>query len=112
MTEWRRQRDLLIEEALAFAQAIAADAPTAVTPVHPPDGAQGITSSAQRLGAVTKPAPADTLDSERIFIQKRLANFKAHQELFQRQREDYFQNTLSKARANQWTPQSRPTKIG
>jgi hypothetical protein len=112
MYEWMKQRDLLIEEALAFSQAIAANAPTAVMRVHPPDAAQGIASSAQRPFAFAEPAPTDTLDRERIVIQRRLANFKAHQERFEREREDYFQKTLAKARAIQWTPQSQPTKIG
>jgi hypothetical protein len=112
MAEWRKQRDLLIDEALAFAQAIAANAPAAVVREHPQDAEQGLASSAQRPIALADAALTDTLDRERIVIQRRLANFKAHQERFEREREDYFQKTLAKARANQWTPQSQPTKIG
>jgi hypothetical protein len=46
----------------------------------------------------------DKLDTEGSVIRKRLANFKAHQERFQREREDYFQKTMAKARTHQWTP--------
>jgi hypothetical protein len=113
MNDWMKQRDLLVEEALAFAQAVAARAPkAALTPVRQPDAAQDVASSAQRPLALAEPAPTDTPEGERIVIQRRLANFKAHQERFEREREDYFQETLGKARANQWTPQSQPTKSG
>jgi hypothetical protein len=45
MNDWMKQRDLLVEEALAFAQAVAARAPkTALTPVHQPDAAQVVAS--------------------------------------------------------------------
>jgi hypothetical protein len=76
MTEWKKQRDLLIEEALAFAQAIAANAPTAVMRAQPPDAAQFIASSAQHPLALVEPAPSDAPEGERIVIQRRLANFK------------------------------------
>jgi hypothetical protein len=108
MIEWRKQRDLLIEEALAFAQAIAANAPTAVVREHPSDSEQSIASSAGRTFAIAEPVPTNTPEGERIVIQRRLANFKAHQERFEREREEYFQKTLAKARANQRT---QPTKI-
>jgi hypothetical protein len=101
MNEWMKQRDLLIEEALAFAQAVAANAPKmAVTPVQPSPLAYAAATPLQRLEV----APQDKLDTEGSVIRKRLANFKAHQERFQREREDYFQKTMAKARTYQWTP--------
>jgi hypothetical protein len=40
MTDWMKQRDLLMEEALAFAQSVAANTQKmALTPVHQPDAA-------------------------------------------------------------------------
>jgi hypothetical protein len=107
MIEWIKQRDLLIEEALAFAQTVAANTPKmALTPVHQPDAAQ-VVASAQRIGAVTESGPRETPDMERNAIQRRVANFKAHQERFQREREDYFQKTMAKAQSDKWIPQSR-----
>jgi hypothetical protein len=101
MNEWMKQRDLLIEEALAFAQTVAANAPKmAVMPAQPSPLAYAPATPLQRSVEV---APQDKLDTEGAVIQKRLANFKAHQERFQREREDYFQKTMAKARTNQRT---------
>jgi hypothetical protein len=113
MNDWMKQRDLLVEEALAFTQAVAARAPkTALTPVPQPDAAQVAASSAQGPVAVTESTPRDTPNMERTAILRQVANFKAHQQRFEREREDYFQKTMAKACANLWTPQSQPTKIG
>jgi hypothetical protein len=109
MNDWMKQRELLVEEALAFAQAVAANAPkTALTPVHQPDAAQVVASSVPRPVAVTESSPRDTPNMERTAILRQVANFKAHQQRFEREREDYFQKTMAKARTNQWVPQSRP----
>jgi hypothetical protein len=111
MNDWMKQRDLLMEEALAFAKSVAANAPRmALTPVNQPDAAQDSALSAQRPVAVTEPAPTDTPDMERIAILRQVANFKAHQQRFQREREDYFQKTMAKARSDQWIPQG-PDKL-
>jgi hypothetical protein len=111
MTDWMKQRDLLLEEALAFAQSVTANTKKiALAPVHQPDAAQDFALSAQRPVAVTESAPKDTPDMEGVIIQKRLENFRAHQERFRREREEYCTTTMAKVRANQWTPQS-PDKL-
>ena len=108
MTDWMRQRDLLMEEALAFAQSVAANTQKiALTPVHQPDAAHDFALSVQRPIAAKEPALQDKPDTEGVIIQKRLENFRAHQERFRREREEYCTTTMAKARANQWTPQSR-----
>jgi hypothetical protein len=108
MNDWMKQRDLLIEEALAFAQAVAANAPkTALTPVPLPEAAQVDASSVECPVAVTETAPRDTSNTERTAILRQVANFKAHQQRFEREREDYFQKTMAKARSGQWIAQSR-----
>jgi hypothetical protein len=53
--------------------------------------------------AVEVPTPRDRLDTERDVVQRRLANFKAIQEKFQQDREEYYTRTMSDARATQWT---------
>ena len=107
MNDWMKQRDLLIQETLEFVRGVATNAPKmALTPVHQPDAAQTV-ASAQRIGAVTESAPREIPDMERNAIQRRVANFKAHQERFEREREDYFQKTMAKARSDKWIPQSR-----
>jgi hypothetical protein len=111
MTDWMKQRDLLLEEALAFAQSVAANAPrTALSTAHQPDAEQRFASSVQRPVAATEPAPKETPDMERTAILRQVANFKAHQQRFQREREDYFQKTMAKARSDQWIPQG-PDKL-
>ena len=109
MTDWMKQRDLLMEEALAFAQSVAANTQKmALTPVHQPDAADDFALSVQRpIAAKEEPASQDKPDTEGAIIRKRLENFRANQERFRREREEYCTTTMAKARANQWTPQSR-----
>jgi hypothetical protein len=108
MNDWMKLRDLLLEEALAFAQSVTANTKKiALAPVHQPDAAQDFALSVQRPVAVTEPAPKVTPDMERTAILRQVANFKAHQQRFQREREDYFQNTMAQARSDLWIPQSR-----
>jgi hypothetical protein len=45
---------------------------------------------------------------ERADIQKRIATFKANQQRFQREREEYYATTMARARATQWTPPGNP----
>jgi hypothetical protein len=59
-------------------------------------------SSQQPL--VKQPAPKERLDMERAEIRTRVATFKANQQRFQREREEYYATTMAKARATQWTP--------
>ena len=107
MNDWMKQRDLLVEEVLAFAQAVAARAPKmALMPVQQPDAAQVAASSVQRPVAVAEASPEDTPNMERTAILRQVANFKAHQQRFEREREDYFQKTMAKARSEQWIPQN------
>jgi len=40
-------------------------------------------------------------------IQRRVADFKANQKKFQKDREEYYTRTMANARATQWTPRSR-----
>lgn len=109
MTDWMKQRDLLMEQASAFAQSVAANTQKIeLTPVHQPHVAQDFASSVQP--SVAEPAPKETPDMERTAILRQVANFKAHQQRFQREREDYFQKTIAKARSDHSIPQS-PDKL-
>jgi hypothetical protein len=102
MHEWMKQRDLLIEETLEFVQGVAANFKDAL-PV-----AKGVAEPstpdtlAQSPLEAKVPAPTDKLDVERASILRRVANFKANQQRFQREREDYFAGTMAKLRANRW----------
>jgi hypothetical protein len=49
-------------------------------------------------------SPKERLDMERAEIQKRVATFKANQQRFQQEREEYYAVTMAKVRATRWTP--------
>lgn len=99
MHEWMKQRDLLIEETLEFVQGVASNFKDAqATQPHVKAGTPDTLSP-----VVAKvPAPADKLDLERASILRRVADFKANQQRFQREREEYFAGTMAMLRANRW----------
>jgi hypothetical protein len=90
--QWMRDRDLLIEETLAFAQRVAAAKPVRIetpTQVEP--------SRMVALEQIAK--PRDKL-FEREEIRQRVADFQANQQKFQREREEYFKQTMAKVRSS------------
>ena len=101
MNESTRKRDLLIEETLAFVQGVAADAPKTIDLPKP------VVPSVPRPFVAEVPTTKSRLDMERAVIQRRVGNFKANQEKFQQEREEYYAKTMADARATQWTPRSR-----
>lgn len=91
MNQWMRDRDLLIEETLAFAQRVAAVNPVRIetpTQVKPPNSVA--------MSPIAN--PKDKL-FEREEIRQRVADFKATQSKFQREREEYFKKTMEKVRS-------------
>jgi hypothetical protein len=108
MHEWKKELDLLVEETMAFVQSIGADAsktidfPQRIAPTVP----QTEAASVHQPMAAEVTTPKDRLDRERDVIQKRVANFKANQKKFQKDREEYYTRTMATARA-QWISQSR-----
>ncbi len=90
MQQWMKDRDRLIEETLAIVQGVATLKPIRIespTQVEPP--------KAVELGQIAK--PKDKL-FEREEIRRRLADFKATQNRFQREREEYYETTMAKVR--------------
>lgn len=89
--QWMKDRDLLIEETLAFAQRVAAvnhvqiEHPTRVEPPKTVAVPQAI-------------KPKDKI-FEREEILKRVADFKATQNRFRHEREEYCRETMAKARS-------------
>jgi hypothetical protein len=112
MDDWREQRDLLIEETMAFTQRLRSNAPKQFefpnTIPQPLSSDVAIHPEPWQLPMATEvPTPKDRLDTERDVVQRRLANFKATQKKFQQEREEYYTRTMSAARATQWTSESR-----
>jgi LPS O-antigen subunit length determinant protein (WzzB/FepE family) len=93
MSDWMKPRDLSIEETLAFSQRVTAD-----TKVVKPAAVVPKTYEQKPVTATLTEKP----DMERAAIQRRVMNFKAHQDRFQREREEYYATTMAKARATQW----------
>ena len=78
MTNWKADLDALVEETMAFTKSVR---------VEPP-----------MLRAVVEPnrMPPVNLNSERDEIRQRVANFKAHQERFAREREHFAASQLNR----------------
>ena len=109
--EWMKERDLLIAETLEFVQSVIGRKPGLGLPsgtkpgvaVAPVEGAE--MPATERLEWPNGIQPGVRLpraivgDDVRTEIQGRLANFRAHQERFHREREQYFSATLARARA-------------
>ena len=121
--KWMRERDLLIAQTLAFVQSVTGKTPAADKPVATFGGFEPVevSSDAPAPIFVTAPAPdfkaavADTApaaelprpvqmvrldlrDDFRSEIRTRVANFRAHQEKFNREREAYCSATMAKVR--------------
>jgi hypothetical protein len=111
MKYWMRERDQLIEQTLAFVEGVAAARPARA--VAPAAGRVEPAKSVEQAGPAEPPKPAGLapivapMASERAQIERRVANFKAQQQKFQRAREADYDAIFSKAGA---TPgnQSRP----
>lgn len=72
MLDWKANLDALVKETMAFAESVRVER--------------------MMLGTVletNRVPPANSTGSEREEITRRVANFRAHQERFMREREDY-----------------------
>jgi hypothetical protein len=122
--KWMRERDLLIAQTLAFVQSVTGKAPPAEKTAVAPGGfepvAQPSLADASKPIVVAAPMPdiaaalavpaepprptrMAALDLQQDFqseIRSRVANFRAHQERFNREREAYCTATLAKVRAS------------
>jgi hypothetical protein len=123
--DWKKERDLLIAQTLAFVQSVAGKkADVEAVPDGRPEASSHIEAAATEIWEiferpvveppknllVSTPIPRIAATSDfRTEIQARVMSFRAHQQRFDREREEYFSATLAKARAtlrNQTTPNS------
>jgi hypothetical protein len=97
--QWINDRDLLVEETSAFTQRVAAANPVRIetsTQVERP----------KRVELVQLAIPRDRLATqidryfERYEIRRHVADFKATQNMFQREREEYYEATITKVHSN------------
>jgi hypothetical protein len=109
MKLWMRERDQLIEQTLAFVEGVAAARPVraaAAGPARAEPAKSAAQASPAELPRAELPRPAGIapmglapMASERAEIERRVANFKAQQQKFQRAREADYDAIFSKARA-------------
>ncbi len=118
--EWVKERDLLIAQTLAFVQSVNArkadikrsdrkldlrlridTAPIDATRIiEPPASAPISTVPISSVPISSVPVSRKVVSSDfRAEVQARVASFRAHQEQFNREREEYFSTTLAKVRA-------------
>lgn len=102
---WVRERDLLIAQTMAFVQSVAGKKPEIETrpeariELTPVEATEAVERPVEIAAPVVRPSPP--LRSEiREEIQSRVAAFRAHQQVFEREREAYFNAVLAKARAS------------
>jgi hypothetical protein len=109
--DWKKERDLLIEQTLAFVQSVAGKKLDG-EPI--PDAERRVEAAAiEARDIIERPIVEPTEDMPvstqipqmiatsdfRAEVQTRIVSFRAHQERFDREREEYFTATLAKARA-------------
>jgi hypothetical protein len=100
---WKQERDLLISETMAFVQSVAGKA---ADTDHRPENRLPSVSSAQLTPAerpadirpFTRLSPISASDF-RDEIGRRVAAFRARQQAFHRDRDEYCNATMAKARA-------------
>lgn len=115
--KWIRERDALIAQTMAFVQSVTGKKDDLHPPENPP-AAFAVTTeivTVQAIAAETDPPPAVSPPAPearpvqvlpprlggdfRTEMQARIANFRKHQERFEREREEYCAATLTKVRA-------------
>ncbi|EHR04166.1 hypothetical protein [Bradyrhizobium sp. WSM471] len=119
--KWITERDALIAQTMAFVQSVTGKRDD----LHPPEIPMAtVAASVQIVPANTVvdteplqaappqslplPPPRVASHDVRTEMQARIANFRKHQERFEREREEYCAATLTKLRAAIRDPSSRP----
>ena len=107
--EWVKERDLLIEQTLAFVQSVNAKRldTRSDTKLDLKSRIAAAPIDAIKMDAIKIVEPPEGIPVARTIVsgdlrtemQARVANFRAHQERFHREREEYFSTTLAKVRA-------------
>ena len=124
--KWIRERDALIAQTMAFVQSVTGKKDDLHPPERPPAAFAAVTEivTIQAVAVEAAPPPASpqpapqprsvlvapprTSGDFRSEMQSRIANFRKHQERFEREREEYCAATLTRLRAAIRDPSLRP----
>jgi hypothetical protein len=97
----KKERDLLIAQTMAFVQSVAGNTPEADFGRFKSISLDESTKPERPVEPVALARPSPVPHSElREEIRSRVAAFRAHQELFLRDRDDYYNSVLAKVRAS------------
>jgi hypothetical protein len=98
--KWDQERDLLIAQTMAFVQSVTGSVAYPDTPAAPPPANVPAANVASPREVLTPPRLSTPKHSElRDEIQRRVAAFRVRQEIFARDRDEYCNATLARARA-------------
>jgi hypothetical protein len=106
--KWKKERDLLIAQTMAFVQSVAGRTAEAEGRVEsiPLDEPSEVERPVETV-AIARPSPVRHSEL-REEIRGRVAAFRAHQELFNRNRDEYCDSVLAKVRASTEHPSTAP----
>jgi hypothetical protein len=109
---WKKDRDSLIAQTMAFVQSVTGrrdDARADLNPVLPPVelDLRAELATALEIVDAAEPPPAPMAPSRQIAVSEmqkeirdRIASFRAHQQRFNKEREEYFSATISRLKAS------------
>jgi hypothetical protein len=109
---WKKERDSLIAQTMAFVQSVTGrreDLRPDLNPVLPPVEVEVRAELATALEIVdaAEPPPAPVSQPRQVVlsdiqkeIRDRVASFRAHQQRFNKEREEYFSATIAKLKAS------------
>ena len=122
--KWMRERDHLIAQTMAFVQSVTGKKPDAEKPAYPapqPERPAGRLPDIEAMLAETiasteppkliQPGRPPGRSEYQTEIQARVANFRAHQQRFLREREAYCSATMAKVQAS-LRKDARPPRLG
>jgi hypothetical protein len=120
---WKKDRDALIAQTMAFVESVTGrreDLQADLKPTQPPveAGARTERAAAPVIVDTAGPPPAPlsrprqvALSEVQKEIRDRVASFRAHQQRFNKEREEYFSTTIAKLKASMKDlPPPRPGK--
>jgi hypothetical protein len=111
--KWKRERDLLIAQTMAFVQSVTGKTEVGGRVESIPLDEPAEVERPVETVAITRPSPVRPSEL-REEIRGRVAAFRAHQQLFDRDRDEYCNSVLAKVRASRKylseTPDKRPAK--
>ena len=97
--KWNQDRDLLIAQTMAFVQSVTGNLAYPDLPAGPPPASESVNVAAPREVLTSSHLSTFRHSDLREEIQRRVAIFRARQQLFARDRDEYCNATLARVRA-------------